>query len=473
MTLTTISTATTAQAAIAFGNGLYIDRNGSISTTAVAITSTSSAWAGYIGIDGTVFSQQACIGISDATQVNVAVGPTGSLSSFNTAVFLSATDFLNVSNAGSIHSDKGIGLDLSGTGTDVNVPIVFDNTGQITSNGGSPIALSSGNEAISFTNSGVIHAGSASTSYLSSQGTKSVVNSGTIEGLGTGLALANSGAGNVSNSGTIAGALKGLSSAGALTLTNSGTIHGATDNALAVTGDLELRNTGDILTGASTAIYSNGVTHIHNAGEIVGHVQLDGTSGNTVTNTGNILGYVSLGGGDDVYVGHQGVVTDGVYGAAGQDRLYGGAEGDFLSGGDNADTVRGAGGDDTLLGGSGADLIRGGSGDDQITGGAGRDVLHGGSGADTFIYTSSTDGKGKHGDVIHGFHRGDDQIDVSAFGNLSFIGQNGFHHKAGEVRYTTHAGSSVVHVDVSGNGHDDLTIHLVHVGALSAADFVL
>jgi hypothetical protein len=64
------------------------------------------------------------------------------------------------------------------------------------------------------------------------------------------------------------------------------------------------------------------------------------------------------------------------------DKLVGSSGDDVIHGRGGADRIYGRGGRDRLFGGAGADRIYGGAGADRIYGGAGRDRLNGGPGAD-------------------------------------------------------------------------------------------
>jgi Ca2+-binding RTX toxin-like protein len=155
---------------------------------------------------------------------------------------------------------------------------------------------------------------------------------------------------------------------------------------------------------------------------------------------------LSGGGGNDLLDGGAGF--DALFGGAGADTLLGGADADLLRGGADGDLLRGEAGIDVLLGeagadtiegGDGADLLRGGTegdllrggggtdvligdeGDDTLEGGAGIDLLRGGAGNDVFVFGPG-DSAPLTPDTILGFVRGEDRIDLTAFGGLDFIG---------------------------------------------------
>ena len=158
-------------------------------------------------------------------------------------------------------------------------------------------------------------------------------------------------------------------------------------------------------------------------------------------------------------------------GKAGADKLFGGVGDDKLFA---------RAGDDKLLGGAGDDHLSGGKGNDLLVGGLGKDILVGGQGADDFVFLSVDQaGKGGQRDVIRDFsHAEGDDIDLSgidanakASGNqaFSFIGDNGFSGKAGQLQYK----DGVVAGDVDGDKAADFHIEIVNHQALVANDFIL
>ncbi|MGL4965435.1 MAG: beta strand repeat-containing protein [Inquilinus sp.] len=210
--------------------------------------------------------------------------------------------------------------------------------------------------------------------------------------------------------------------------------------------------------------------------------------------------------------------------------------GDSLTGGSGANILRGFGGDDVLRGGAGADTLEGGTGTDlasyynsaaavtvdlaagtgsagdaqgdilvsienvngsnfndtlvgngaanALRGLAGLDTLTGGSGADRFIYAAASESVvGANRDVVTDFSQAQaDKIDLSAIdadtgtaGNqaFSFIGTGLFTGAAGQLRYVTGGGQTVIAGDVNGDGASDFHIALTGTIALVAGDFQL
>ena len=155
------------------------------------------------------------------------------------------------------------------------------------------------------------------------------------------------------------------------------------------------------------------------------------------------------------------------------------------TGNDAPGTLVGNAGDNVLVARGGNDQVNGNAGDDTLTGNTGVDTLVGGTGADTFVYTTYADSRAGSNarDVINGFDRGADQIDLGLIdanttlgGNqaFSFIGTAGF-SEAGQVRLQGLGGANAVLVeaDHNGDGIADLQIFVNLTTALGAGDFIL
>jgi hypothetical protein len=141
-------------------------------------------------------------------------------------------------------------------------------------------------------------------------------------------------------------------------------------------------------------------------------------------------------------------------------------------------------GHDTIKGYEGDDKLEGFAGNDKITGGSGKDKLYGGSGADTFIYNSDYDAAWQNGgDVIFDFSKGQrDKIDlrrvdadIYSEGNqaFTFIGNQQFSGKAGELRYENVSGGIKISGDNYGDGEAEFYIVLKGVSSISANYFML
>lgn len=190
------------------------------------------------------------------------------------------------------------------------------------------------------------------------------------------------------------------------------------------------------------------------------------------------------GAGHDLLLGHDGRDLlygddgrDTLMGGTGEDTLHGGEGADRLIGGDGADLLYGDQGDDflygelgddRLIGGDGADSLHGGAGNDTLIGGRGADRLIGGAGADVFVfYRQDMDAK----DVIAGFERGRDKIDLSDMG-LRWRGTAPF-TGAGQLRMDYADHKALLSADLNGDGHADFSIEVWVDAPLSQSDFIL
>ena len=172
------------------------------------------------------------------------------------------------------------------------------------------------------------------------------------------------------------------------------------------------------------------------------------TARDVIFNEGRIIGNVLLGHGNDHYDGRDG-------------RLRG-----------------------LVDGGTGNDVIRGGANAEQIQGSAGADTLSGGRGADVFIYYAASDSRAATGrDRIVDFNRGQlDILDLSDIdansrvaGNQAFrfIGSEGFHGSAGELRYARDSAGTHVMGDINGDRRADFVIDLTGQITFLRSDFLL
>lgn len=246
---------------------------------------------------------------------------------------------------------------------------------------------------------------------------------------------------------------------------------------------------------------------------------VDGIWGGYTIAGGVVVENATGGSGDDVLIGN--AAANILKGNAGDDILIGGLGNDVLDGGDGFDTVSyidatsavnirldlkaretGMGVDtfisiegvigslfnDTIYGNAvvnvldgaaGDDRIVGSSGNDIIIGGTGRDTMTGGAGADTFLFQSIDDfaplATGfRYGDKITDFSRAEgDKIDLSGLGELAFIGTAGFSTSGlGQVRYLR-GNSTMIQIDVDGDGITDGVLQLNGGVTLTAGDFIL
>ena len=141
--------------------------------------------------------------------------------------------------------------------------------------------------------------------------------------------------------------------------------------------------------------------------------------------------------------------------------------------GSGNDTLFGNDAANLLAGGDGTDSIDGGGGNDKIVGGRGADTLTGGAGADLFQFLSNGDsGLGLNRDVITDFQQGSDKIDLSALDATRYIGTSNFSGRAGEVRYASFDGGTIVELDTNGDRLADLQIGLDNGVSLVFGDFL-
>lgn len=184
-----------------------------------------------------------------------------------------------------------------------------------------------------------------------------------------------------------------------------------------------------------------------------------------------------------------GIFSNQVYGNAGNDKLTAAGKAALLDGGTGDDTLTGGLGGDSLSGGTGNDSITGGDGRDTLTGGAGLDRMTGGAGADSFVFPApgdTTDSLTTCDRITDFSHADHDKIDLSGLAGsvtggapLKFIGGNGFHGTAGEVRFeqVDQTGTANDHtevlIDLNGDKLADAMIDLTGLVSLVGGDFLL
>ena len=204
-----------------------------------------------------------------------------------------------------------------------------------------------------------------------------------------------------------------------------------------------------------------------------GQDSLSGGAGHDTLQGGGGQDSLAGGSGNDLLSGGEG--QDSLLGDSGDDRLLGGAGDDALYGGTGRDTLVGDAGRDLLVGGDGQDSLMGGDGDDTLWGGQGADTLVGGAGADRLVWRTAADmGVGMASDVIVGFVRGEDVLDVSPFVDpdaLVWRGGNAFTGQAGEVRFL--AATGVIQIDLDGDRRVDARLVLEGVSSLGIDAFAV
>ena len=136
-----------------------------------------------------------------------------------------------------------------------------------------------------------------------------------------------------------------------------------------------------------------------------------------------------------------------------------------------------------IVGNSGNNVLNGQAGNDTLTGGRGADDLYGGSGKDVFVFLSSADSTlaSSGRDTIFDFTKGD-RIDLrtidanrKAVGEqaFTFIAEQKFHKKPGELRYDKKTSDTYIYGDTNGDGLADFAIHLDDRVTLAKGDFLL
>jgi serralysin len=126
--------------------------------------------------------------------------------------------------------------------------------------------------------------------------------------------------------------------------------------------------------------------------------------------------------------------------------------------------------------GAGDDIVSGGGGNDIIIGGTGFDTLTGGAGADTFLFASTTDsaaGDPTKFDRVTDFQQGVDKLDLQGLGQATFVGTGNFTGKAGELRFGSFGGDTLIQYDKDGDGNADFNLMLTGKVGLTSGDFIL
>ncbi len=433
--------------------------------------STSGAGTNYVYVGGLVLANSVSATdnaiIATGARTEISVGPSGVLQALNDdAVSMRMTSDATLLNAGTILSGEDA--------VDIRTEDGFTNT--------------------DISNSGLIQGSSDGLAADAGTAPLFMINTGTIIGQsGFGIyanwQLSSTGTATLNNSGTIIG------NSGSYTAFN-GTGMNIINNAGLMVGDIFLDNNNDVYRGTSGevqgTVYGDEDNDLLIGGEavdlfdggadndtLIGHGgddSLEGGSGLDVILGG--AGNDEINGGTDNDTMNANAGDDTVYGEGGNDILVGQDGSDLLDGGDNDDILDGGNGDDILEGGSGNDILRGRAGEDDLAGGLGRDFLTGGQDADTFVFRALAETVvGANRDQILDFEQGVDSIVVAGLspGVFEFRGTAAFAPSGNpELRLVeTATGSTIVQLDANGDGTADAEIRVANVTGLTADDFVL
>ncbi|MER2267584.1 CAP domain-containing protein [Methylobacterium oxalidis] len=134
---------------------------------------------------------------------------------------------------------------------------------------------------------------------------------------------------------------------------------------------------------------------------------------------------------------------------------------------------------ETLIGNRCSNTLKGGAGNDTINGNGGSDYLVGGAGSDTFVFDTAREARR---DTVADFTHGSDKIDLrgidadtklSGDQGFTFIGDQGFHKSAGELKVYEARGNTYLAGDTNGDGFADFTIKALGAHQFANGDFVL
>jgi Ca2+-binding RTX toxin-like protein len=165
----------------------------------------------------------------------------------------------------------------------------------------------------------------------------------------------------------------------------------------------------------------------------------------------------------------------------------------FSSADDKAIYKAALAGHDRVTGGQYDDKLEAFAGNDKLIGGTGSDKLYGGSGSDMFIYRSTKDSPTElwfddtvydaEQDIVFDFSRVqkdklhltsmDANSTVSGNQAFTFVGNQAFHSRAGELRYEKIGSNTLVRADVDGDGFADFSVKLKGLHSLAKGDFYL
>ncbi|MCX7377537.1 MAG: calcium-binding protein [Alphaproteobacteria bacterium] len=150
----------------------------------------------------------------------------------------------------------------------------------------------------------------------------------------------------------------------------------------------------------------------------------------------------------------------------------------------NIENIIGGTGNDIVTGDVLANVLSGGAGIDTLTGGGGADTLTGGVGVDRFLFTAAALGPAAaHSTTITDFDRvAGEVLNLAAIdantilagtNPFAFIGAAAFSGTAGQLRFTSLPGQTLIQGDVNGDSTADLTIVLSGITSTVAADWFM
>ena len=185
----------------------------------------------------------------------------------------------------------------------------------------------------------------------------------------------------------------------------------------------------------------------------------------------------------DAYIDLRAATLEYEEGGGGRVSYAYGVHGGFtIANGVTIEQARSGSGNDVLIGNDAANLLDGGAGNDRLDGGAGNDRLMGGLGADTLTGGAGADifqfksiahsGVGVGRDIVTDFEQGSDLIDLSSIYATTFIGTAAFSRQAGEVRYASFDGATIIEADTNGDGRGDFQLELGDSLEMTIADFL-
>lgn len=432
MALVTLFANSTFQQVLVSGDDFVLGAGVTLGVNNIAIFGTGATES---SVFGNVFSTgDSAFLVANGSTTELTIGADANmLSAGQHAVEIQSANSIDLHNAGTLDSIGNSAVFLTGLGVDDAV-------------------------TIDVLNSGTITAGLTGVTATASEAQIVFNNSGTIQGKSSGAVL------NGDNSTTY--------------FNNSGTIAGTTGDGLRFLGTstVEAVNSGTISTVGNAAVSFSGGTFV-NSGTLASGDGVGFTARFEVVlrNTGTILGNVELGIGNDSFTGLNGTVEGAVFGGDGDDVIIGSREDDTLLGEADSDNLYGRGSDDTLFGGDDDDWLFGNRGDDTLVGGGGLDTLRGGVGEDVFLFEGGDSGLRAGADVIAGFKRRVDKIDLSQL-DLDFIDKGRF-AGAGDaevrLRVLTRKGDVQIQIDEDGDGAVDMHILVEDTARLSVGDFIL